>query len=64
MRQKKVFKTIKVDADVYDRIIQDRNDFQETIGGGTWSISDTLREYFKILGSLKPKYLNSNSKKK
>ena len=49
MRKKTIFKRISVTEEVYKRIIKDRNDFQKVIGGGKWSISDTINEYFKII---------------
>ena len=55
MIQKKEFKSIKVSRAVYDRLIKDRDEFQEKIGGGNWSISDTISEYLGILNTLKDK---------
>jgi len=49
MRTITKFKKISVTEEVYQRIIKDRKHFQEVIGGGRWSISDTISEYFKIL---------------
>jgi len=49
MRTKKEFKRISVTKDVYDRIKDDKKHFQKHIGGGKWSISDTITEYFKII---------------
>jgi len=43
------FKRISIRKDVHERLIKDRDHFQEVIGGGRWSISDTIREYFKIM---------------
>ena len=49
MRKLTKFKRISVTEEVYNRIIKDRNSFQKNIGGGKWSISDTINEYFKII---------------
>jgi len=49
MRTKKEFIRISVNKDVYNRIKDDKKHFQESIGGGKWSISDTITEYFKII---------------
>ncbi len=49
MRTKTTYKRIAVSKEVYNRIIKDRKQFQELIGGGTWSISDVLQEYMKII---------------
>lgn len=35
------------------QIKEDQKDFQEKIGGGKWSIADTIRERNKILYQLK-----------
>ena len=34
---------------------EDRKHFQEVIGGGKWSLSDTIIEYKKILNQFKEK---------
>jgi len=49
MRKKTIFKRISVTKEIYDRLIKDRNEFQKVVGGGKWSISDTISEYFKII---------------
>ena len=49
MRDKKEYKSIRVTKEVYDRLIKDRKGFQKVIGGGKWSISDTITEYLKII---------------
>ena len=51
MRNKQQFKKISITEDVYDKLIEDRDSFQEDIGGGRWSISDTIREYIKRVQS-------------
>ena len=53
MRCQEKFKRIAVTESMYNRIIKDRAHFQEVIGGGVWSISDTLKEWTKILDTLK-----------
>lgn len=51
MRNKTEFKKISVTVDIHKRLIADRDYFEKTIGGGSWSISDTIIEYFKIINS-------------
>ncbi len=51
MRTATIFKRISVTEEVYKRLIKDRDHFQEVIGGGKWSISDTITEYLKIIGN-------------
>ena len=43
------YKKISVTKSVHDRLKKDRDEFQKKIGGGRWSISDAIEEYFKIL---------------
>jgi len=59
MRNQTQFKKISVTKEVYDRIIEDKHHFESVIGGGAWSMSDTITEYFKILNS----YTQDNHKK-
>lgn len=40
---------IRVTPEIKKRIEQDRKHFQKAIGGGIWSINDTIKEYFKIM---------------
>ena len=49
MRTITEFKKISVTKEVYDRIIKDKIHFENVIGGGAWSISDTITEDLKIL---------------
>jgi len=49
MRNKTEFKRICVHKELYIEILKDRKHFQEVIGGGKWSISDTLKEWKKII---------------
>jgi len=53
MRTKTAFKIIRIYEYDYDCIISNKKNFQKTIGGGTWSIADTVKERNKILTSLK-----------
>ena len=55
MREKTVFKKISITEAVHKRLKQDRDHFQKLIGGGKWSISDTINEYTKILDLQKKK---------
>jgi predicted CopG family antitoxin len=57
------FKKISVTEEVYNRLIKDRNTFQKIIGGGKWSISDTIIEYFKILKTVESKKEKESKKK-
>ena len=50
MRVQNKYRKISVTEEVYQRLKKDRQQFQDTIGGGTWSISDTITEYLKIVG--------------
>ena len=47
------FKKISVRPEIYERLKEDRQNFQETIGGGHWSISDVILEYWKMLDDYK-----------
>jgi len=49
MRKKTIFKKISVTEGVYKRINKDKKHFEKVIGGGKWSTSDTITEYFKII---------------
>lgn len=49
MRTKKKLVRIAVTEKVHKRLVEDRDHFQEIIGGGKWSLSDTIEEYFKIM---------------
>ena len=49
MRTTKEFKRISVTKEVHERLKEDRDHFQKVIGGGKWSISDTINEYYKIM---------------
>lgn len=48
MRTKKDYTTLTVTKDVAERLRKDRDRFQKTIGGGRWSLSDTIEELYKI----------------
>lgn len=45
--------TIKVSKEVHARLMKDKNHFQKTIGGGKWSLNDTIIEYLKIINMVK-----------
>jgi len=47
MRDKTIFKRISVTEDLYKHLLKDRDQFQKIIGGGRWSISDTIIEHIK-----------------
>ena len=49
MRTITIFKRIAITEEIYLRLKVERREFQRTIGGGKWSLSDTLHEMFKIL---------------
>ena len=49
MRTKKKSKMIAVTKEVHKRLVEDRDHFQKLIGGGKWSLSDTIEEYIKIM---------------
>ena len=49
MRTITIFKRIAITEEIYIRLKETRREFQRTIGGGKWSLSDTLTEMFKIL---------------
>lgn len=51
MRTKNKRKMIVVNEEVYERLCVDRDHFQKVIGGGKWSLNDTITEYIKILGN-------------
>ena len=55
MRTKKVYKTLIVSEDVHARVMNDKKHFEKAIGGGKWSVSDTITEYHKILNTLRRK---------
>ncbi len=49
MRTKNKYKRIVVTEETYKRLVEDRDHFQKVIGGGKWSLSDTIEEYFKVI---------------
>jgi len=53
MRNKTEWTTVLVCLDIKKRIESDKKHFQKTIGGGRWSLNDTIKEYIKILDGLK-----------
>ena len=56
MRSKKETISIRIDKDVYDDIKKDRDHFQESVGGGDWSIADAVSERNKILKGIEEEY--------
>lgn len=52
MRVKRVHYKISVPEETYRRLQLDRQEFQRTIGGGKWSLADTILEYLKILDAM------------
>ena len=55
MRAVTKFKKISITEETYKRLIEDRDHFQKVIGGGKWSISDTIIEYLKVLDMINKK---------
>ena len=53
MRVKNEYKPILVTNELHERLNKEKKYFQETIGGGKWSFSDTITELFNIAESLK-----------
>ena len=43
------FKKISVTEEIHERLKKDRDEFEKVIGGGKWSISDTIEEYLKVI---------------
>jgi predicted CopG family antitoxin len=46
-------KLIRVSDEVYARLVEDKEHFKNTIGGGRWAFNDVLVEYLKILNTFK-----------
>ena len=55
MRTKKAETSIKISKSTHARLIKDRDQFEKDIGGGKWSIDDTIVEYWKILSIFEEK---------
>jgi len=51
MRTKKDYVSISITRDLHKILLMDRGEFEKLIGGGKWSISDTIKEYHKIMRS-------------
>ena len=49
MRRKNEYKKISITPEVHEMLKEDRDHFEAVIGGGRWSISDTIIEYKKII---------------
>ena len=47
---------IRVTLETKKKLETDKNNFQKTIGGGIWSIDDTIKEYIKIITSRNQKW--------
>lgn len=54
MKRNIKFKKISVTEEVHELLKDDRDYFEETIGGG-YSISDTIKQYKKIIKRLSEK---------
>lgn len=52
MRKRKITKMIVVEEEIYNRLKTDKKEFQKTINSGSWSLSDTIREYQRIIDTL------------
>jgi len=55
MRSSEPFKRIAIRESVYNKILEDRAKYEKNLGGGIWSISDTLSEWMKELKKIKEK---------
>lgn len=53
VRKKQEWKTISVSENIYNRLEEDRQEFEKTIGGGKWSLNDAMVERQKILDQFK-----------
>ena len=53
MRNKEKYKMLRVHDSTHKRVMKDREHFEKVIGGGEWSVNDTITEYHKILNTLK-----------
>lgn len=53
MRSKEKTIVIKVKFSTKKRLENDKKHFQKVIGGGLWSLDDTIKEYHKILDGFK-----------
>ena len=40
---------VSLTEETHKRLVQDRDHFQKAIGGGKWSLSDTIEEYYRIM---------------
>lgn len=43
---------IVAEKEVYDRVMADKKEFQKTMDDGRWSMSDTIKEYQKMIDTL------------
>lgn len=53
VRNKTEWRTITVSENLYNRLDEDRKDFEKKIKGGKWSMNDALNEWCKTLDQLK-----------
>lgn len=53
VRKKQEWKTISISKNIYNRLEEDRKEFEKSIGIGKWSMNDTLVERQKILDQFK-----------
>ena len=51
VRKKEEYGTISVPMWLKAELEKDRTEFERTIGGGKWSIADTISEYRKIINA-------------
>ena len=54
MRTKQEFKRISVTKQIHDKLLKDRTHYQNTMGGGRWSLSDVVEEYLKKSRTVPP----------
>jgi len=57
VRTKEEWKTITISKNLYNRLEEDRKHFEKDIGGGKWSLNDSLKEWCKILDLVKSEKL-------
>lgn len=48
------YKKISVPEYIHEKLKDDRDLFELSIGGGRWSIGHVIAEYYKIMGKSKP----------
>lgn len=45
MRTKTTYRKISVTKEIHEMLKNDRDKYQQEIGGGIWSISDVIKKY-------------------